>query len=118
MKETFELGLIVVDRGALDELRHKDIFSALCRFASRDWGNDVSHGVKECNDAALDKNYKRRIFSIYKDSHGTKFFIYTEWDRSATVVIMPDDYWYGPVSVIDRITPTISRRIKTEANEE
>ena len=33
-----------------------------------------------------------RLFSVYHDGSGVKFWIITEADRSATTVLLPDDY--------------------------
>ena len=33
-----------------------------------------------------------RLFSVYHDRYGVKFWIITEADRSATTVLLPDDY--------------------------
>ena len=33
-----------------------------------------------------------RLVSIYRSVRGQKFYIITEWDRSATTVLLPEDY--------------------------
>ncbi|MBX3112762.1 MAG: hypothetical protein KF857_12235 [Fimbriimonadaceae bacterium] len=33
-----------------------------------------------------------RLVSAYKDANGTKFWIITEADRSATTILLPEDY--------------------------
>ena len=42
------------------------------------------------NEFSLDKNL--RLFSIYHDRDGTKFWIIIEADRSVTTVLLPEDY--------------------------
>ena len=43
------------------------------------------------NDAAV-ANDNDRILSVYHDFNGTKFWVITEADRSATTVLLPEDY--------------------------
>ena len=33
-----------------------------------------------------------RLLSVYHDRHGVKFWVITEADRSATTVLLPEDY--------------------------
>jgi len=33
-----------------------------------------------------------RLSSLYRTTGKTKFWIITEWDRSATTVLLPEDY--------------------------
>jgi hypothetical protein len=33
-----------------------------------------------------------RLFSVYHAANGTKFWIITEADRSATTILLPEDY--------------------------
>ena len=42
------------------------------------------------NDAALKAN--SRLLSSYLDRRGRKFWLITEWDRSATTVLLPEEY--------------------------
>lgn len=88
-KARFELGRMVITRGALGELVAGDIMGALARHARSDWG-DVSSEDRQENETAL--QYGERLFSIYHDSLGTKFYVITEWDRSATTVLLPEEY--------------------------
>jgi hypothetical protein len=53
-----------------------------------DWGESLD---KEMNDAAVEQG-NDRILSAYRDSGGVKFWIITEADRSATTVLLPEDY--------------------------
>jgi len=102
MKAAFETGIIIIDRDALDVLKHEDIFPALCRHANCDWGDGSPRG-KLRNNATLKHDIKRPIVSIYHDSNGTKFFIHTEWDRIETFVILAEDYLCGSTSIVDQI---------------
>ena len=87
--KTFKLGFCVITKNALKVLNSKDISIAMRRHKNCDWG-DVGQEDKAANNAALDNN--NRILSAYHDSHGAKFWIITEADRSATTILLPDDY--------------------------
>jgi hypothetical protein len=42
------------------------------------------------NDLSVAEGY--RILSAYRTAEGTKFWVITEADRSATTVLLPDEY--------------------------
>lgn len=82
------LGQIVITRNALDTLSKDAVYAALARHQKGDWG-DVCDEDRGLNDEALKDG--SRILSVYKDGE-TKFWIITEADRSATTVLLPEDY--------------------------
>lgn len=85
----FELGRTVITSNALASLLAIDVASALRRHARGDWGElDVED--REANDRALAQG--GRLLSSFRASDGRKFWIITEWDRSATTVLLPEDY--------------------------
>jgi hypothetical protein len=84
----FPLGHIVATPGALREIPHRDIEIALARHARADWG-DVCGEDKAENDFSL-KNGLRLLSAYHTD--GKKFWIISEADRSATTVLLPDEY--------------------------
>jgi hypothetical protein len=86
---TFPLGQLVATPNALAHITHDDIMPALQRHVVGDWG-DVCAEDKLLNDCALVEG--KRILSAYRAANGTKFWIITEADRSATTVLLPDDY--------------------------
>jgi hypothetical protein len=85
----FSLGRIVATPHALEELTARDIQTALRRHVSGDWGELDEHDREE-NELSLREGY--RLLSVYYSAGGNKFWIITEADRSATTVLMPDDY--------------------------
>jgi hypothetical protein len=89
MKRHFQLGQIVATPRALESLTHADIHAALGRHSSGDWG-DVCEEDRRSNDDAL--RYGLRLLSVFRSASGTKFWIVTESDRSATTVLLPDEY--------------------------
>ena len=88
MKRSFQLGEVVITSNATFVLNQEDIKTALLRHAACDWGESLD---KEMNDAAVDNN-NDRIISVYRDAQGAKFWIITEADRSATTILLPEDY--------------------------
>lgn len=85
---SFKLGRVVSTPNALNELNPKVIFASLVKHANGNWG-DCCPQDKRSNDHAV--KYGGRIFSVYHDN-GTKFWIITEADRSATTILLPEDY--------------------------
>lgn len=85
----FNLGRLVATPGALNEIDPEDMRNAICRHAAGDWG-DVCPEDREANEEALREGF--RLFSVYHDRKGVKFWIITEADRSATTVLLPDEY--------------------------
>ena len=87
--QKFELGQVLVTPLAYEELELKDVISSLVRHAGGDFG-DVSEEDWELNEEAVDTG--DRILSAYIDRKGVKFWIITEWDRSATTILLPSEY--------------------------
>lgn len=85
----FSLGQTVITPTAMEKLVPHDVAQAVTRHAQGDWG-DCGADDKAENDFAVDKHL--RLFSVYHDSNGTKFWVITEADRSATTVLLPEDY--------------------------
>ncbi len=85
----FSLGRTVITRGALDALKGEDVHASIARHASGDWG-DVCPEDKQANDDAL--KVGARLLSAYHTDSGQKFWIITEADRSATTVLLPEEY--------------------------
>ena len=87
--QKFELGQVLITPGAHDDLDLKDVASSLVRHAGGDFG-DVNEEDWAQNVTALETG--DRILSSYRDRNGVKFWIITEWDRSATTILLPDEY--------------------------
>lgn len=85
----FELGRVVATPNVLEAVPQEEIFAALRRHQNCDWG-DVCPQDKWSNDRAVRK--KERLLSVYHSKDDVKFWIITEWDRSATTVLLPQDY--------------------------
>ena len=85
----FWTGSFCVTAPADEKLERQEMLDAFYQHESGDWG-DVCAEDKEANETAL--KFGGRLFSVYHDSKGVKFWIITEADRSATTVLLPDDY--------------------------
>jgi hypothetical protein len=83
------LGRIVATPNALEHLSQEDILTGIQRHQAGDWG-DLSEDDKRENQLSLEKGF--RLLSAYHAKNGTKFWIITEADRSATTVLLPEDY--------------------------
>jgi hypothetical protein len=85
----FSPGSIVITSNALGKLPGEDVRRALGRHLRGDWGNLDAEDLAE-NERALRDGH--RLFSSYRASTGDRFWIITEWDRSLTTVLLPEDY--------------------------
>ena len=92
-KAKFSLGQVVITPGAKDALEHNDVVTALSRHCTGDFG-DVCEEDKALNEEAVATG--DRILSAYIDRNGIKFWIITEWDRSATTILLPSEYCNAP----------------------
>ena len=89
LESLFSLGQTVMTWSAHETLDPLDVINCLKRHATGDWG-EVCEEDFEANQDALKEEL--RLLSVYTDRLGTKFWIITEWDRSATTVLLPSDY--------------------------
>ena len=67
-----------------------EVYKALSRHANRDWG-DLGKIAWIRNDLAHAVNVGR-LLSSYQSQRGIRFWIITESDRSATLVLLPLEY--------------------------
>lgn len=75
--------------GVQSDIPPSEMTRALRRHAQGDWG-DLDEHDRAANDRALIEG--TRLFSAYKTSTGTKFWIITEADRASTTVLLPSEY--------------------------
>ena len=87
----FGLGHIVGTPGAIDALKEADVnpLTLLNRHVTGDWG-DLGEDDKRANEVALMDG--SRVFSGYDLPTGETVWIITEWDRSATTLLLPSEY--------------------------
>ena len=92
----FRLGQVYVTPGAKAALESLDdgevgAGNLLARHMACDWGDDMDEEDKAANDRAV-LNGNDRILSAYTLTNGTRIWIITEVDRSATTLLLPDEY--------------------------
>lgn len=84
----FTLGQVVATPGALSALleANQTPFEFLARHITGDWGELDPHDLQE-NEFALERG--GRLLSRYQTAQGVVIWIITEWDRSATTLLLP-----------------------------
>ena len=77
--------------GAIEALEaaNDNSLEFITRHLTGDWGDLVEEDKQE-NVLSLEKGF--RLLSAYKLSNGTKIWIITEADRSATTILLPSEY--------------------------
>lgn len=90
----FKPGQIVMTRAVSDMADDNIDFAlhlrlSLMRHLAGDWG-DVSDDDRVLNELALQG--EDRLFSVYQKEGLPKLWIITEWDRSMTTVLFPEEY--------------------------
>jgi hypothetical protein len=88
----FSSGQVIMTCGVEDLARQGRLNPALYlrRHLNGDWG-DLSNHDKRQNNAAL-KSGEDRLFSSYQVNPDLKLWIITEWDRSVTTLLLPNEY--------------------------
>ena len=91
MNTQFSLGQVLATPGAIQALNEngQDAMEFLNRHQRGDWGC-LSDEDKRENDFSVEKEL--RIFSAYKLTDDTKIWLITEADRSATTILLPEEY--------------------------
>ena len=86
----FQLGAVVATPGALQwcEAHKVNPLSLIGRHIRGDWGDLGADDISANVDALA---YDGRVLSSYLIS-GTKVYVITEWDRSATTLLLASEY--------------------------
>ena len=86
----FQLGRIVATPAAMELVRRKNLAlnTFVLRHVTGDWG-DMADEDKATNDEAVKD--EERIHSVYNVGPG-RIWVITEWDRSVTTILLPEDY--------------------------
>lgn len=61
----------------------------LLRHVNGDWG-DLDDEDKKENELSVKEGF--RILSAYELDTGVKLWVITEWDRSVTTILLPEEY--------------------------
>ena len=94
-KLKFDLGNVVATSGVYamvgeDIKFNQFVTKSFERHCNGDWG-DLDEEDKKANDFAL-RNGDDRLFSKYVFNEEVSIYIITEWDRSYTTILFPDEY--------------------------
>ncbi len=87
----FRLGTVLITPGAILALvaANQSALALLKRHAYGDWGN-LTAADWQANERALQEG--TRLFSAYTLVTGVRIWIISEWDRSATTLLLPQEY--------------------------
>ena len=87
----FPLGRVLATPGALETLQKagQQPQEFLDRHSQCDWGELDSHDIRE-NEISLQSGF--RLLSSYTTAAGDRLWIITEADRSATTLLLPEEY--------------------------
>lgn len=85
---SFDVGMLLITRQALQSVNAEDVRKSFGRHLSGDWG-DLCDDDWRANDSAL--RNEGRLLSSYVDRTGVRFWIITEWDRSVTTILLPQE---------------------------
>lgn len=90
-QERFPMGRIVATQGVLWLFAEAELSPDpfLDRHVVGDWGDLDAHDLVE-NERALERG--GRLMSVYPLPDGDKLWIITEWDRSVTTLLLPEEY--------------------------
>ena len=89
MSQKFGLGRMLITPAAQAKLSEPEVHQAICRHVSGDWG-DLDPNDRNENELSLCEGF--RLFSRYRATDRTVFYVITEADRSVTTVLLPEDY--------------------------
>ena len=87
MQPRFPLGKIYATPGAI--ALNVDLSRYLRRHHCGDWGDELCAEDKQANEDALEDG--TRLLSRYSTPGGSLYII-TEWDRSVTTMLLPEEY--------------------------
>jgi hypothetical protein len=97
MDAKFLLGRTVATPGAITTLQESGQAPEhfLDLHVSGNWGDIDAHDRK-CNDDAIahegNPDRQQRVLSAYVTKNNVKLWVITEWDRSVTTILLPDEY--------------------------
>lgn len=85
----FQLGRFMATPGARNALAPGELSRFLGRHSLGDWG-ELDRPDRDANEAALATG--ARLLSAYTTRQGARVWIITEADRSATMILLPEEY--------------------------
>jgi hypothetical protein len=97
MPAKFSLGQLVATPGALQALEEsgETPLPFITRHVTGDWGDLDASDRRANDDAVAHEGYldrQQRVLSSYLTQNKVKVWIITEWDRSVTTLLLPEEY--------------------------
>ena len=98
MKPLFDLGTVVMTRGIADRCMDNPCFAglvekALSMHAEGNWGDLCDEDWESNNHAVNDGDQILSAYYLSDDrNEDNKIWIITEWDRSVTTILFPEEY--------------------------
>lgn len=86
---TVPLGRLYATPGVLASIPVNDYSTAVRRHRICDWGEACAEDWESNNQAMI---HGSRVVSVYTSKAGVRFWIITEADRSATTILLPNEY--------------------------
>jgi hypothetical protein len=86
----FPLGHVVITGGVAHSFPPSELLPALADHARGKWG-DVCAEDRATNEEAL-ANGNRLMSTFTREADGERLWSITEWDRSVTTCLLPDEY--------------------------
>ncbi|MEK7218008.1 MAG: hypothetical protein AAB728_00935 [Patescibacteria group bacterium] len=88
---SFPLGQLVATPGALAAMAEagQSPLEFVRRHARGDWGEVCGEDWTANDDALVDGN---RLLSAYRTGKDARLWVITEWDRSVTTILLPEEY--------------------------
>lgn len=92
MKPLFKLGLVVITPKAATVLESVGAVpkTLLHNHVTGNWGT-AAEDAQNANDHAVKHGWEA-IHSVYEIANGVIVWVITEWDRSVTTILLPEDY--------------------------
>jgi hypothetical protein len=93
----FALGRVVATPGAVQALEEaKQQPGHFLRLHCEGMWGDLCAEDRRANEAAIahegDPARQQRVLSSYRTKAGAKLWVITEWDRSVTTILLPEEY--------------------------
>ena len=85
----FSMGQVFITPGAMNVLTTEEANTFLYRHCHGDWGLVCAEDAEE-NWFSVQNGY--RIMSVYATYDGVAVWVITEWDRSCTTILLPEEY--------------------------
>jgi len=85
----FSLGRLMATPGVLEKVGINQLAQMVKRHQLGDWG-ELDEEDRLVNQIAL--RDEGRLMSVYTSSEGVTIWVITEWDRSVTTILLPEEY--------------------------